>query len=389
MFDRNFMYSQTSEKVLPKSFYDFFHRKGYSNSEIDVCIQKTTGKIGADVSEQIKENYEDYFRIFVKEINSVSNAMKLREIYNKGSSFPNWVIHFLKQNNVPTFLNKTEVYYKNDPNNPEKVSTIRKLCTQREPVNMDMRRYYDQKMMQENFGWSVSYYQKYWNENQTLAPNFGVYCQTPVKENLEDPGKIIHIYNAIGAALDVETQPDYIHFIKNNNDKLDGANLLKKELINFYTDVFTGIFACVVDLGLENLVMSGVGANNFAKKYPGGIKAFQEEIWAPTFYKVSREPKFVVRKFFMGFSGSFAQLFLKSKYQLDILDIGYFPAALKSINPQSLEKTLFVNAWDPHSIAGNGNFQDDSLDGHVGRNTAVSVLCWPKTNPYMTYTSFL
>jgi len=48
---------------------------------------------------------------------------------------------------------------------------------------------------------------------------------------------------------------------------------------------------------------------------------------------------------------------------------------------------LIQNAWDPHSIAGNGNKGDQSLEGFIGRSTSIAALCWPVTNPYINYKS--
>ena len=42
-----------------------------------------------------------------------------------------------------------------------------------------------------------------------------------------------------------------------------------------------------------------------------------------------------------------------------------------------------MNAWDPWSLPGNGNFNDNSIDGAYGRSSAIAVLCWPFTNPYL------
>lgn len=42
---------------------------------------------------------------------------------------------------------------------------------------------------------------------------------------------------------------------------------------------------------------------------------------------------------------------------------------------------MYVNAWDPWSMAGNGNSQDNSLDGCWGRSSAIAVHAWPLTNP--------
>eukprot|EP00662_Eupelagonemidae_sp_cell21_P040825 gene40825-51159_t len=40
---------------------------------------------------------------------------------------------------------------------------------------------------------------------------------------------------------------------------------------------------------------------------------------------------------------------------------GAFPSLLHTL---PAAETLLVNAWDPHSIAGNGNAADQSLDGY-------------------------
>ncbi len=317
----------------------------------------------------------------------IENAKKLYDVYDRKFAFPLWVINFLEDSDVQSYFTKTKVYYAAKHNKTE----IEKLCLEREPVNIDMERFYDQQLLQQAFGWKLSRYQTYWDTNGQLAPNFGIYCVTPVKRTEKDPSyKKVHVYNAIGAALDNEKQPDYQFFIKNRE-----TTWIVYKLRAFYDNVFTSIFECMKDNKLEYLVMSGVGANNFARLYPGGLSAFQRQIWAPIFFEVYETYKYlfgdqsVAKKvFFMGFDKSPAQTLLRTQYGLDIKDIGFFPNLLKSISPSSLDKTLIVNAWDPHSIVGNGNSNDNSLDGFVGRVTACSVLCWPKTNEYMEYISY-
>ena len=52
--------------------------------------------------------------------------------------------------------------------------------------------------------------------------------------------------------------------------------------------------------------------------------------------------------------------------------------------PDILDETsLFVNAWDPHSVVGNGNAQDKSLDGYFGRLSDLALMCTPLTNPHV------
>jgi hypothetical protein len=49
------------------------------------------------------------------------------------------------------------------------------------------------------------------------------------------------------------------------------------------------------------------------------------------------------------------------------------------------DNILWVNAWDPFSMLGNGNYGDGSTDGYFGRKTAISVIGWPVTNPDITF----
>jgi len=46
-----------------------------------------------------------------------------------------------------------------------------------------------------------------------------------------------------------------------------------------------------------------------------------------------------------------------------------------------LSDALFVNAWDPHSVVGNGNSNDNSLDGWIGRFTDMAPMSFQPTNP--------
>ena len=68
----------------------------------------------------------------------------------------------------------------------------------------------------------------------------------------------------------------------------------------------------------------------------------------------------------------------------DAEDLGWFPNLFE--DPWVYKpKTLFVNAWDPHSVPGNGNEADESLDGRIGRITNIAVNGTPMTNPHMKY----
>ena len=60
-------------------------------------------------------------------------------------------------------------------------------------------------------------------------------------------------------------------------------------------------------------------------------------------------------------------------------------AVIESRSPADLENTLFVNAWDPWSLIGNGNERDNSLDGWWGRVSNMAILGWLPTNPSIKF----
>jgi hypothetical protein len=79
---------------------------------------------------------------------------------------------------------------------------------------------------------------------------------------------------------------------------------------------------------------------------------------------------------------------LKEKYKINVLKMGEtdVPDKIEGIiDSYSPGKILWTNAWDPWSILGNGNSKDNSLDGYWGRSSAIAVLGWPATNPFITY----
>ena len=186
-----------------------------------------------------------------------------------------------------------------------------------------------------------------------------------------DHEKLIHVLNVIGYAFDDVSQPDYKYFFKS---KKFTAVERQKELVKRYEAIFRKIYACARDRGLTTIVMSLFGAQNFAGFYPGGPEAFQRKVWVPAF-KNSKEDGFNLK--LMGSEYSTVADLLP-----DIKDIGWFPDNVAKVNKK---KTLFVNAWDPLSLPGNGNEKDDSLDGVIGRVTNIAVTGSGLTNPYLQY----
>lgn len=47
------------------------------------------------------------------------------------------------------------------------------------------------------------------------------------------------------------------------------------------------------------------------------------------------------------------------------------------------EGEMIVNAWDPHSIPGNGNDKDNSFDGVLGKHSAIGMTQSTWMNPHL------
>ena len=304
-----------------------------------------------------------------------SRIEKLYAVYKKEYVFPKWALNKF-QIEYCNYSKYTTIYYDESKGAPAHLeTTVKTLATQREPVNITMRRYYDMDKMTEFFGWSTGYYGDHYVKNETLAPNIGIYCKTPVWREKSQNFVDVHVMNAVGYAFDDVKQPDYMYFIQGNR---------QHELHTLYENIFQKIYTCAEQQGLTRVVMSLVGANNFARLYEDqhghGIRHFQQTVWAPAFLKVmTKYPH--IHTVMMGSENSDG---FRIDGLKDIVGTGYFPDNIKHNQPDT---TLFVNAWDPWSIVGNGNAGDASLDGWMGRVSMMSLLCWPMTNEHIQYTS--
>lgn len=295
----------------------------------------------------------------------------LMTIYEPGYQPPAWTEHYYDQLSSH-FGKSSTVYYHQSTTRDEVV----KVATEREPVNIAQDRFYNASRMNTRFGWKYGYYQRYFDTTKSLPPNIAIYCQTPVVPVSASPpislDTKVHILHSIGYAFDTESQPDYkVLFTKNNiNDN-------KRDLITRYTDVFKLVFACMKHKKLTQLYMGLVGAGFFASLYPEGLNRFKHDVWKPAFDAARSQSDITLEQVCIMGGGD--------AHGLGYTMAGFFPEVALSMQESQRKITLFVNAWDPFSMVGNGNANDNSLDGHVGRTTASALLCWPYSNPSITY----
>jgi hypothetical protein len=303
----------------------------------------------------------------------IIGRMKLvRSIYHKKYAFPDWAIQAVS-NNFDKLMKPVRVYYTNG----DSLADVKKVATEREPVNITMVERYDAAKLKKAFGWSSAYYRRYFEQTGKLAPNIAVYTPTLVDYG-GNTNTMVHILNSIGYAFDSKKQADYKYFMALPNRRA--------ALFAAYLEVFRKIYKCARDLKLSTVVMSLVGANNFALHYADdedkqetGIPSLQRHVWVPAFLQIWKENK-DIQTVFMGSQNTRAFQLINQTAKFE--DIGFFPDNISLVDP---DKTLWVNAWDPLSLPGNGNSEDDSLDGFIGRVTNIAINGSGMTNPFMKF----
>jgi hypothetical protein len=212
------------------------------------------------------------------------------------------------------------------------------------------------------------YYPIHPREEPPKNGNIAVFCRTPVcflPSAREFTWKIANVLNVIGVALDKREQTDYL-ILKNSANP-------KEKYIEMVEKVFNKIKYCFIKNKFTHLVLSGFGTNNFAY-YANDFNIDARQVWKDCFYKCLDELNYCE-------DATIILNYIDFVPEYPIQSHSSIEKILYSTKQDVLDKTLFINAWDPHSIIGNGNELDNSLDGYWGRISAMSVLGCGLTNP--------
>lgn len=325
----------------------------------------------------------------------LEKARLLRSTYRPAYAFPRWVCdNYLGERfeDYACDAGASAIFF----DEGDQRGAVLQLAREREPVNVGMRRGYDQALFSSSFGWQTGAYGAL--SLSGLPPNIAVMCPTPVLaglagpeqqlspmqlEELNDGCRRLHILSVIAYAFDSKEQPDQAYFL-GEEGQLSAEK--RRELAERLGKVFDKVFAAALHYNRKVIVISKFGAGAFSENYPGELF---EEIWLPAFEEALRAwaPKLkegqVREVSLMGgdFSEDFAKAVVQAGFRCELYS--YFPEPLRKQLGAKLQEAVVVNAWDSWSLIGNGNFADRSLDGFVGRATALAVLGWPVTNPWL------
>ena len=286
-------------------------------------------------------------------------SIQLFECYNAGFRPPQWIIPKFEE--VYEYFKYTELYYDTEDITEDRAI---ELYTKREPVNIAMSRNYNRGKMEKYFGYVQStymYYPIHPRSEPEKNGNIAVFCRTPVcimATAREMTWKKANVLNVIGVALDNKEQADYL-YLKNHSNP-------QEEYLKMVDKIFRKIVKCFIEHKFENLILSAFGAGNFGY-FAGELGIDVRETWKQCFYKYLDEMNYSQdTNIILNYIDFIPDYKLQTRSPIEKM--------LWKTDQDTLDKTLFINAWDPHSVIGNGNEYDNSLDGYWGRISAMSVI---------------
>jgi hypothetical protein len=392
-----------------------------------------------NISKKLKGGFDDRFKNLEYRLWA---ANKLRECYPEKFKFSDWVIEKKKFDNY--LFGETMVLYDNNDALDEVIKTV----YYRDPVNITFHRYYDAKILYENFNYNQANYLNnlYFTDNNNtykknyggdiydcmssldkstkdyeLKPNIAVFCNATINCNTGHFNQLyinvnlnnikVNVLNLIGYGFDNKKQPDYL-YIENITNTTERLN----EVIKLYRKMWLKLahFCKIYNNSknqedkITNVILSNVGGGVFSSSINDLLKLqnynFYHNIFIPSFGNKDNNnivdnlasPFFILNttlgiNVFISFdrNNNVDNIYRVPNIIYNIENMETYSnkktILLQDLKNPTLKNTLFVNAWDPHSIIGNGNSNDPSLDGYWGHISNMSVLGWGFTNPEMTY----
>jgi len=324
---------------------------------------------------------------------AVAAARDLHPIYAKGHAFPRWVVRWTETKSYDDLAEETTVFYDAADTSKEQAWALLK---HREPCNIGMERFYDEDRMEADFGWRRGLYDKF------PGKNIAVYCRTPLRPLDADPReaascRLLRVLNVIAPALDDPRQPDCPLYVTP-----DGA--LRADV---YTcalrKIFDKVWACYGHLKARGVAIRRILVPCFGTgAFSGGFEQIQE-LFATEFARLLLKTRQAQREgglgvHLVGKGRTTAHIHMSARSKIRHLThqprgvhvnssvvIGDIRTLFQTKGAEwNLDELLLVNAWDPWSIAGNGNAADNSMDGALGSVTAIGCLSWPLTNPRLS-----
>ena len=304
----------------------------------------------------------------------------LREIYPAHHAPPSWPIMMRDTDLFKKSLESVRVYH--DARADQMV--VRQLVKGREPVNIAMNMLPDGSIpahiavMSDNvfrrFGYRQSRYRELMSRH-ALPPSFALYIYALFKGEGR-ACRARHVINLIGYAFDHVSQPDFKFFTQGD------AARKGQQLRGRLTAMWLYMLRCARDVGVPTVVIAFVGGGAFSALFPREFGRYFEMVGGALLDALKLSSSYRPAAIEVMDAKSCPEFFefvrARVGAQITVEATGRVPEIMFE---RGAESKLFVNAWDPHSIVGNGNAGDPSLDGYMGRNSNMAYASFFDTNP--------
>jgi hypothetical protein len=298
---------------------------------------------------QLKEKISDYFNIMAGE-----NSTKFTEILS-GS-------RYTFDQLVESFTMYTAL--------PNDIAT--KMATERELVNIQMQG----KSRSENkqvLGQETSLAQR---DFTVIQPGNQLSLATTTKIRCNNGQlKEITLLSGSAPALDIASQPEAAVYTFKSSF---GGRKLNRQKFSIALDTLKShILQCAEKkTDCKRVALAGIGAENFLKLLDEEHRKYAQDMIATLLAEVATELRAQGKEVvFTDIDDKFCNK-INAK-----LGSGEPPIDVPGPIPGNWIKDgdLMLNAWDPHSLLGNGLAADNSLDGFYGRNSLIhfqhALLC--------------
>lgn len=363
-------------------------------------------------------------------------ADALFSLYSRGFAFPEWSVAALKSGELDEMLKQVTCYRVYGVQE----STADTLLREREPVNIAQHedgKPYNETGLLSSFGIETSGYNRLWNNDPTkekLPGAISVYCPTLI--DVAPGHKVkVHVMNMVGLAFDSDLQPDAQFFApilygepNPSIMRMDDIGWRRMEALwNYFITMWDMAYFAANDKGLKAVCVARIGGSAFGGCLPdialdsatilphksinyhyhrclGEGKEydnFYDFLYQETLRLVAEAGRYahiqtvhctnetqpahanlLVPEFVTSHPGMAGWNRVPDCFRI-ITELEATGTRLHS--NLHLHECLWLNAWDPHSVVGNGNMNDSSLDGYYGRSSSLGLMCFPLTNPWITH----
>lgn len=336
---------------LPASVLDELHEKDHRPSSLLTFPRalNTLVKDAKDRPVELEAKVHKHFKAYLDQTKSRSKAQK--DLYEK------------HKREIGRHVWEMKVYSRLDP------QTAMKVAMTRDVENIAMKRpYLEKNKNSELIGCEGSLMAR---KDDSLAKNArlaGNQVCLAMRAAVKVGATVVQplILSVPAPALDTQLQAEWSEYVHEKGPKTGKLNRGRYE--KSMSSIAEHILACARDNPGHRVVLSGFGLANFIKGLPPEEQEIARQVGRDVMVQLMAD----LKKENIDFAymagrqddAPWNKIDPKPHY------LGKFPD--KKDTTSWLQSTdIIVNAWDPHSLVGNGNKDDDSLDGRVGRISLV------------------